>query len=74
MAIKLFPSSFKCDCGHESNFFENTVREMEKMSEKKRVRLGDGDGNEEHAIIFYKGKAVEIICPKLGDCKITSVE
>lgn len=74
MAIKLFPSSFKCDCGHQLNFFENTVRDMEKMSEKKRVRLVDGYGKEEHTIIFYKGKAIEIICPKLGNCKIKSAE
>jgi hypothetical protein len=74
MAKKLFPSSFRCDCGHESHFFENTVREMENRSGKKKVRLGDSSGNEEHAIIFYKGKAIEVICPKLGNCKITSVE
>ncbi len=70
MAIKLIPSSFQCDCGHESDFFENTVRDMERMSKIKRVRLGDGEKTG-HTIVFYKGKAIEIICPKLGICKIT---
>ncbi|MCO6475990.1 MAG: hypothetical protein J5I94_05175 [Phaeodactylibacter sp.] len=70
MAKELFPSSFECDCDHESHFFESTVREMKKMSEKKRTRLGDSSGKEEHIIVFHKGKAIEIICPKLGRCKI----
>jgi hypothetical protein len=73
MAIELIPSSFRCDCGHESDFFENTVREIEKMSKNKRVDLGDGE-EAEHTIVFYKGKAVEIKCPKLGICKITGWE
>ena len=71
MAVKLFPSSFKCDCGFEADFFENTVWEMERMSKKKRVRLSEGSGDEIHSIVFYKGEAIEIICPKLGTCKIT---
>ncbi|MBW4564555.1 MAG: hypothetical protein KME32_26180 [Mojavia pulchra JT2-VF2] len=70
MAIELYPSSFRCDCGHESNFFENTIREMEKMSIHKRAALGDG-GDNKHTIVFFKGKAIEIICPKLRNCKIT---
>jgi hypothetical protein len=73
MAIEIFPSSYRCDCGHESDFFENTVREMEKMSKKKRVRLGDS-AEDEHTIVFYKGEAVEILCPKLGKCAITGSE
>jgi predicted nucleotidyltransferase len=69
MAIELYPSSFRCDCGHESDFSENTVKEMKKMSKKTRVRLS-GDDNK-HTIIFYKGEAKEVICPKLGTCAIT---
>ena len=60
-------------CGHESDFFESTVREMEKMSKKKRVSLGDGEDNE-HTIVFYKGNAIEILCPELGTCAITDSE
>ncbi len=52
MATELFPSSFRCDCGLELDFFENTIRDMEKVSKKKRVRLG----GEKHTIIFYKGR------------------
>lgn len=70
MAIEVFPSSFYCDCGHKSYFFENTVREMQKMSIYKRVTLGDG-GDNKHTIVFFKGKATEIICPKLITCTIT---
>jgi hypothetical protein len=62
MPCELFPSSFECDCGHQSDFFENTIKEMKAMSHKKRVRLGDAEPNE-HFIVFYKGKMVDIICP-----------
>lgn len=69
MAKQIIPSSFKCDCNHESNFSENTIREMERLSRKKKVSLGDG-GVPSHSIIFHKEKAIEIICPTLGKCKI----
>jgi len=68
MAKEIFPSSFECECGNESHFSENTVRDIKRMSKNKRVRLSD-DYN--HTIVFYEEKAVEIICPKLGNCKIT---
>ena len=71
MATELFPSSFRCDCGHESDFSENTVNSMKKMSKRKRVRLGDDDG---HTIVFFKGEPVEIQCPELGICKIVDWE
>jgi len=70
MAVELFPSSFRCDCGQELHFFENTVRDMKKMSKNKKVRLGE----EEHTVIFHKGDAIEIECPKLKKCKITDME
>ena len=73
MAKQSLPSSFECDCGHESHFFEGTVREIEKMSKRKKTRLSDSENNK-HTIIFYKGHAVEIICPQLGKCKITEIE
>src|SRR5437773_8802421 len=63
MSKEIFPSSFECDCGHQSDFFENTVREMKAMSQKKKVYLADS-APEEHTIVFYKGKMVEIQCPK----------
>ena len=58
MAIELYPSSFRCDCGHESHFFENTIRDMKKISKRKREILGDGENNE-HKIVFFQGKAIE---------------
>jgi len=39
------------------------------MSHNKQVRLGDSAENE-HIIVFDKGKTVEIICPKLGRCTV----
>jgi hypothetical protein len=63
MPKEIFPSSFECDCGHQSDFFENTVREMKAMSQKKKVYLADSTP-EEHTIVFYRGKLVEIQCPK----------
>ena len=43
MALKIIPSSFECDCGHESHFSEGTIMSMERMSRRKRVTLGDDD-------------------------------
>ena len=63
MPKEIFPSSFECDCGHQSHFFENTVRELKAMSQKKKVSLADS-APEEHTIVFYRGKMVEIQCPK----------
>ncbi len=62
MPKKIFPSSYECDCGHQSHFFENTIREIKAMSRRKQVRLGDSEPDE-HIIAFYKGEMVDIICP-----------
>jgi hypothetical protein len=63
MPKELFPSSYLCDCGHQSDFFENTIREAKAMSQRKKVYLADS-APEEHTIVFYRGKLVEIQCPK----------
>jgi hypothetical protein len=63
MSREIFPSSYECDCGHQSDFFENTIREAKAMSFKKKIYLGDSE-REEHTIVFYKGEMVDIICPK----------
>ena len=63
MPKELFPSSYLCDCGHQSDFFENTIREAKAMSQKKKVYLADS-APEEHTIVFYRGKMVEIQCPQ----------
>jgi hypothetical protein len=70
MATEIYPSSFRCDCGEDLGFSESTIREMKKMSKNKQVRLGEG----KHTILFYKGTAKEIICPKLKKCAITDWE
>ena len=71
MAKEIYPSSYECDCGQESHFFENTIREMKRMSMKKTVRLcGDAD----HSIVFKGGRATEILCPVKGPCPIVYVE
>lgn len=62
MPQEIYPSSYICDCGHQSDFFENTIREAKAMSFKKKVYLGDFAA-EEHTIVFYKGEMVDIICP-----------
>jgi hypothetical protein len=65
MAVHLYPSSYRCDCGHESHFTESTVREMERKSQGKRQLLVDSVGDE-HSIEFDCGRAVSVICPQLG--------
>ena len=73
MAEEIFPSSYKCDCGHECHFFENTIRDMKQMSKNKTVRLRDSE-DDEHVIIFLNEKAKEILCPTLGKCIIIPQE
>ena len=73
MATEMFPSSFRCDCGHESHFSESTIRDLKKMSKRKRQLLGDGE-DKEHTIAFHNGEAAEVLCPDLGACRITDSE
>jgi hypothetical protein len=63
MPKEIFPSSFECDCSHQSHFFESTIKEMKAMSLNKKVRLCDGEPDK-HTVVFYRGKMVEILCPK----------
>jgi hypothetical protein len=56
-------SSYECDCGHQSHFFENTIREIKAASMRKKVHLADSE-REEHTIVFHKGRMVDILCPK----------
>ena len=58
----IFPSSCLCDGGHQSDFFENTIREVKAMSHRRRIHLEDSEPDE-HTIVFYKGEMVEVICP-----------
>jgi hypothetical protein len=65
MPEELYPSSYRCDCGHESHFFESTIREMKTKSHKKRVYLGDS-ATDEHTIVFDEGEMIDIIRPLQG--------
>ena len=65
MAVHLYPSFYRCDCGHESHFSEGTVHEMRQKSQRKRQILGDSERGE-HMIEFEHGRAVAMICPRLG--------
>ena len=64
MPREIFPSSYECDCGHQLNFFENTIREMKEISYRKRE--GISEGGDRHAAFFYKGVFVAMFCPKIG--------
>lgn len=63
MPEEIYPSSYRCDCGHVSHFFENTICEAKARSRRKPIRLGDSATNE-HFIIFANGEMIAIICPE----------
>lgn len=69
MATFIFPSSYRCDCGHELHFAERTIREIAAMSQHKPERIGEG--HDPHMVEFVEGRAGAVICPALGRCKIT---
>ena len=70
MATFIDPSSYRCDCGYQCDFFESTIIEISKASQRKTQYLDD-DG---HSIEFAKGKAVAVHCPTLGRCPIVGWE
>jgi hypothetical protein len=63
MPKEIFPSSYECDCGHQSHFFENTIKEAKARSRKKKIYLGDLE-TDEHTIVFYHGEMIDILCPR----------
>jgi hypothetical protein len=73
MAIHLIPSSYRCDCGHQSDFCENAIEEISAMSHRKKQHLADS-AKDEHTIEFSGGQAVAVLCPRLGRRKITGWE
>jgi hypothetical protein len=68
MAKELYPSSFRCDCGKELHFCENTIKQMRVKSAKSPATLVADDSL--HRITFTKGSATNIKCPKLGTVEI----
>ena len=63
MPREICPSSYLCDCGHVSHLTGNTIREAKEKSLKRVIRLLDSAENE-HTIVFHKGKVADIICPR----------
>ncbi|MGA2824153.1 MAG: hypothetical protein ABSE72_11575 [Bacteroidales bacterium] len=63
MPKEIFPSSVVCDCGQECHFFERTIRELKKMSIRKKGQVLIADDGE-HEIIFENGEFVAMYCPK----------
>ena len=63
MPKEIFPCSYQCDCGHQMDVFENTIREMKRDSMRRRSVLADGPEDREHLIVFEGGTMVDIICP-----------
>ncbi len=64
MPKEIYPSAYLCDCGFVCDFFENTVREIKKASNKRRQYLIADDGM--HEVVFCEGGMVDVICPKLS--------
>jgi Cft2 family RNA processing exonuclease len=65
MPKEIYPSSYLCDCGYQSDFCENTVTEMKQASMRRQQRLGSDDGK--HVVVFNGGEMTAVWCPKL--CK-----
>ena len=66
MAKEIFPSSYERDCGYVAHFFENTVKEVKKLSHAKRQWLADGTGNDKHVVVFENGEMTTMLCPEQG--------
>ena len=59
---EIYPSSYLCVCGHESDFSENTIKEAKAKSQKRKIHLSDS-AHDEHTIVFHKGEMIDILCP-----------
>lgn len=66
MPKEIFPSSYECDCGYVAHFFENTVKEVKKLSHTKRQWLADGTGTDKHIVVFENGEMSTMLCPRQG--------
>jgi hypothetical protein len=75
MTTRIFPSSFRCDCGDVSHLSEGVVRSMVEQA-RKRGRDEGIIGNEkpEHTIWFSADGPFLVVCPELGRREITGTE
>lgn len=64
MPKEIYPSSYLCDCGYQSDFFENMVKEMKQESFRRPQRLGSDDGK--HVVVFKGGEMAAMWCPDVG--------
>jgi len=64
MPRELFPSSYRCDCGYQSDHFESTVAELKRASLRTPQRLGSDDGG--HIVVFNRGEMTAMWCPSVG--------
>ena len=60
MPIEIYPSSYKCDCGYQCDFSENTINEL-KIKSMKRKQYLIADDNK-HEVIFYQGVMIAVHC------------
>jgi hypothetical protein len=72
VAKYLYPSSFECDCGHQADFFENTISHMETESRRRKKPITLTDSDDRHSIEFSGGKATAVECPDRGRCHIAN--
>jgi hypothetical protein len=64
MPREIYPSSYVCDCGYQSDHFENTIIELKRLSRRRQERLGSDDGA--HTVVFDGGEMTAMWCPKVG--------
>jgi hypothetical protein len=61
MPQEIFPSSYVCDCGLQSDHFERTIWDLKELSMKRPQALIAED--DAHEIIFEKGEFIAMWCP-----------
>ncbi len=64
MPEEIYPSSYRCDCGHVAHFCENTITEIKQRSQGKKPWLTEGAGAEKHIVVFEDGKMSTMLCSK----------
>ncbi len=64
MPEEIHPSSYRCDCGFQSDHFEGTIRELKQLSRRGPQRLGADDSKQ--VIVFSGGRMTARWCPQVG--------
>ncbi len=66
MPKQMDPSSFLCVCGYSCDFCINTIFEMKELSQRRKKEQCLVADDNEHEVVFHKGKWVALVCPKRG--------